>query len=287
MKRKIKSSATDFLELQLPQTRKDQFFFILKNQYWTLFLLGLLLMLSLLPIIINVYFKNFFENGFYNLYASGNISKAEYDSAFLYLTIGSSSISTVLLSVFAVCLSGANRIIKLMIYGEGVVFKEDFKLGIKQNYLNTFLICFFFGIILTIVRFLSTFFLEYLIGIPLYIFLAIVVAPIFIIALIFTSIYEANVFQCINNAAKLFVHYWWQFILLSIVPLGSIYALSLLGSTTYILSLIQIVLAVFVLPIYLLLLYEISNSMFDKYINKDNFEDNYMKGLYKPSNEKE
>lgn len=244
-------------------------------------------MLSLLPIIINVYFKNFFENGFYDLYASGNISKAEYDSAFLYLTIGSSGISTILLSVFAISLSGANRIIKLMVYGEGVVFKEDFKLGIKQNYLNTFLICFFFGIILTIVRFLSTFFLEYLIGIPLYIFLAIVVAPIFIIALIFTSIYEANVFQCINNAAKLFVHYWWQFILLSIVPLGSIYALSLLGSTTYILSLIQIVLAVFVLPIYLLLLYEISNSMFDKYINKDNFEDNYMKGLYKPSNEKE
>ncbi|MBO6280257.1 MAG: hypothetical protein J6M95_01585 [Bacilli bacterium] len=287
MKRKIKFSATDFLELQLPQTRKDQFFFILKNQYWTLFLLGLILMLSLLPIIINVYFKNFFENGFYDLYASGNISKAEYDSAFLYLTIGSSGISTILLSVFAISLSGANRIIKLMVYGEGVVFKEDFKLGIKQNYLNTFLICFFFGIILTIVRFLSTFFLEYLIGIPLYIFLAIVVAPIFIIALIFTSIYEANVFQCINNAAKLFVHYWWQFILLSIVPLGSIYALSLLGSTTYILSLIQIVLAVFVLPIYLLLLYEISNSMFDKYINKDNFEDNYMKGLYKPSNEKE
>ena len=287
MKRKIKSSATDFLELQLPQTRKDQFFFILKNQYWTLFLLGLLLMLSLLPIIINVYFKNFFENGFYNLYASGNISKAEYDSAFLYLTIGSSSISTVLLPVFAVCLSGANRIIKLMIYGEGVVFKEDFKLGIKQNYLNTFLICFFFGIILTLVRFLSTFFLEYLIGIPLYILLAIVVAPIFIIALIFTSIYEANVFQCISNAAKLFVHYWWQFILLSVVPLASIYALSLLGSTTYILSLIQIVLAVFILPIYLLLLYEISSAMFDKYINKDNFEDNYLKGLYKPSNEKE
>lgn len=287
MKRKIKSSATDFLELQLPQTRKDQFFFILKNQYWTLFLLGLILMLSLLPIIINVYFKNFFENGFYDLYISEKISKAEYDSAFLYLTIGSSGISTILLSVFAISLSGANRIIKLMVYGEGVVFKEDFKLGIKQNYLNTFLICFFFGIILTIVRFLSTFFLEYLIGIPLYIFLAIVVAPIFIIALIFTSIYEANVFQCINNAAKLFVHYWWQFILLSIVPLGSIYALSLLGSTTYILSLIQIVLAVFVLPIYLLLLYEISNSMFDKYINKDNFEDNYMKGLYKPSNEKE
>ena len=287
MKRKIKFSATDFLELQLPQTRKDQFFFILKNQYWTLFLLGLLLMLSLLPIIINVYFKNFFENGFYDLYASKNISKAEYDSAFLYLTIGSSGISTILLSVFAISLSGANRIIKLMVYGEGVVFKEDFKLGIKQNYLNTFLICFFFGIILTIVRFLSTFFLEYLIGIPLYIFLAIVVAPIFIIALIFTSIYEANVFQCIINAAKLFVHYWWQFILLSIVPLGSIYALSLLGSTTYILSLIQIVLTVFVLPIYLLLLYEISNSMFDKYINKDNFEDNYMKGLYKPSNEKE
>lgn len=283
--KRIKANKADFLLTQLPQTRKDQFFFILKNRFWSIFLIGLLLTISLLPIIVTVYFRNVFEVGFYSLFTSGEIDKAEYDSSIFYLILYSSAICTVLLAVFAICLSGANRIFKQIVLGEDMIFWDDFKIGIKQNYLNTFLILLFFGIMMTLVRFLSTFFVQYFIGIPLYILLTILVVPTFIVALIFTSIYEANVFQCIFNAVKLYIPYWWKYLLLSLFIMGVLYALSFLETMPLLLLFIHILLALFALPIYILILYEISAKLFDKYINKENFKDNYLKGLYNPDRE--
>ena len=277
-----KINKTDFLLTQLPQTRKDQFFFVLKNQFWSFFLMGLLLMLSLLPIIVSVYFQSVFEMGFYDLFLVGELTKAEYDSAIFYLIILFSGIRTVFLAIFAICLSGANRVTRQIVMGEGILFGSDFKLGIKQNYLNTFLILLFFGIILTLVRFLSTFFLQYLIGIPLYIIFVILIVPTFFLALVFTSIYDANVFQCIFNSIKLYAHYWWQYLLACLFLVGVIYGLSLLSTIPILLLFIHIALALFALPIYILFMYEMSTSLFDKYINKDNFAEYYLKGLYNP-----
>ncbi len=283
--KKSKINKADFLLTQLPQTRRDQFFFVLKNQFWSFFLIGLLLMLSLLPIIVSVYFQNVFEMGFEDLYATGELTKAEYDSAMFYLIILFSGINTVLLSIFAICLSGANRVVRQIVMGEGVLFGSDFKLGIKQNYLNTFLILLFLGIILTLVRFLSTFFLQYYIGLPLYIIFVILVVPTFFLALVFTSIYDANVFQCIFNSIKLYIHYWWQYLLAGIAFVGVIYGFSHLQTLPILLLFIHIALALFVLPIYILFMYELSTSLFDKYINKDNFTEYYLKGLYNPDME--
>lgn len=284
-KRRVSASTSDFLEQQLPQNRKDQFPFVIKNQFWSLLLIGLILLLCLIPFIITIYFKNQFEIGFYDKYLSNEISYEEYQSSIFYLLIIASAIEIVLSPILSLGLSGSNRILKLMVIGEGFLFKEDFITGVKQNYLNTFLLTLFFTVLLGVCRFISTFFLNYLLGIPAYIMLVLIVIPVYLLSNIFSSFYEANVFQCIGNSTKLFIPYWWKYILSGIILFGVLYGLSFLSSIPVLVSAIQIALSLLVLPLYLLFLFELSASLFDKYINKDNFKEYYLLGLYNSDKE--
>lgn len=281
-KRKIKAASSDFLPSALPQTRKDQFFFVLKNRSGTLLLVGLLLALCFLPIIVTVLLQNRAEVGFYQKYLAKELSEEDYRSSMNVLMIYGTLLETAFTFVASIGLSGANRIMKSILWGEGVLFKDDFRRGIKQNYLNTALLLFFFGVLLSLCRFVGTFFIEYYLGIPFYVLLVLLVIPIFIIASIFSSVYECNVFRATINATKLYFPFWWKYLLISIALFASIYCLSLLESIPLALSLIQLALCVFLLPIFLLFLYSISFSLFDKYINRDQFADYYLRGLYKP-----
>lgn len=279
---RVKASAEDFLPTQLPQTRKDQFFFIVKNQYLSLLLIGFILVLCLLPFIVTAYFKARFEIGFYQLFQAGELSQEDYNSSINVLMLYASGIELLLTFVLSIGISGTNRIIKLMVSGEGVIFKRDFIYGIKQNYLNTSLLMFIFGVILVLCRFVSAFFLEYMLGIPFYILLILLVIPVFMLAGVFSSCYDGNVFQCIGNSVKLYSAYWWKYLLMSLAIFTVIYGLTYLEIIPILMAGIHIVLAVLVLPLYLLVLFEISLSCFDKYINRENFPDDYNAGLYKP-----
>lgn len=281
-KRKFKAAPRNFLESALPQTRKDQFFFIIKNQYRTLLKGGLWLALCLLPIVLVVYFQNRFEIGFYQKYIAGGLSKEDYHASMNVLMIYGTLLETLFTFVGAIAVAGLNRIMKSLLIGEGVLFFEDFKEGIKQNYWNTALLFFFFALLLSLCRFVGTFFIEYYLGIPFYVLLVILVLPIFTIASIFSSVYECNVFQAIWNATKLYFPYWWKYLLLSLFFFLSIYGLSLLETMPTLLAAIQLVLIVFVLPLYILLLYSVSFSLFDKYVNPVHFPSFCYAGLYKP-----
>ncbi len=280
-KRKLKAASSDFLPSALPETRKDQFFFVLRNNSLTLLFLGLWLALCFAPIIITIFFQNRFEVGFYQKFTSGELSEADYKSSMNVLMIYGTLLETVFTFVASLALSGANRVYKSLLWGEGVLFKDDFKRGIKQNYLNTSLLFFFFGVLLSLCRFVSAFFLEYFIGIPFYVLLALIVIPVFMIASIFSSVYECNVFRAIWNATKLYFPYWWQFLLISLGLSASLYGLSLLESAPLLLALIHLALCIFALPLLILLLYSLCFSLFDKYINREQFKDYYLAGLYK------
>ena len=58
-----------------------------------------------------------------------------------------------------------------------------------------------------------------------------------------------------------------------------------LETLPFIVAIVQMVLCVLVLPLYLLLLYSISFSLFDKYINQEEFPEFYGSGLYRPKEE--
>ena len=154
-KRKNKAASSDFLPTQLPQTRKDQYFFILKNQFSTLLLSGLWLLLCCLPLILTVYFQNQFEVGFYQKYLSGEMNKADYQASMNALMIYGSIIEVAFTFVASLAIAGVNRILKSLVSGEPILFWDDFKCGVKQNYLNTCLLLFFFSILLGLCRFVN------------------------------------------------------------------------------------------------------------------------------------
>ncbi len=286
-KRKLKASSSDFLPSALPETRKDQFFFILRNNSLTLLFLGLHLALCFAPIILTVFFQNRFEVGFYQKYASGELGEADYRASMNVLMIYGTLLESVFTFVASLGISGANSIYKSLLWGQGVLFKGDFKRGIKQNYLNTSLLFFFFAVLLSLCRFVSAFFLEYLLGIPFYVLLVLVVIPVFLIASIFSSAYECNVFRAIWNATKLYFPYWWKFLLISLGLSASLYGFSLLRSAPLLLALLHLALCIFALPILILLLYSLCFSLFDKYINREQFKDFYLAGLYKADGEEQ
>lgn len=285
-KRKIKAAKKDFSVLELPQTRKDQFFFIIRNQMGTFLLLGLFFLLCLFPIILTDYFQNMFEVGFYNKYVAGELTKEEYYASLNVLMIYGSIFKIVLTFVFSIALSGANRIYKNLMSGEGVLFKEDFKLGIKQNYLRTSMLFLIFSVLLTLIRLLYMFLPNIFVVIPFYILLVLLVIPVLIIASIFSSIYECGFFSSIINAAKLYLPYWWKFLLLGALPVVLVYAVSQLEAVPILVATIQMALAFIGLPFYILLLYSVSFSLFDKYINRERFPDFYLSGLYRVKDEK-
>lgn len=285
-KRKIKAAKKDFSVLELPQTRKDQYFFIIKNQIGTFLLLGLFFLLCFFPIILTDYFQNIFEVGFYNKFVAGELTKEDYYASLNVLLIYGSIFKIVFTFVASIAFSGANRIYKNLLSGEGVLFKEDFKLGIKQNYLRTAMLFLIFSLILTLIRLLYMFLNNIYVVIPFYILLVLLVIPVLIIASIFSSIYECGFFSSILNATKLYLPYWWKFLLLGALPFVLIYGISQLESVPILAASIQMALAFIGLPFYILLLYSVSFSLFDKYINRERFPDFYLSGLYRVKDEK-
>lgn len=284
-KRKNKAASLDFLPTQLPQTRKDQYFFILKNQFTALLLSGLWLLLCCFPLILTVYFQNQFEIGFYQKYVSGEMNKTDYQASMNALMIYGSIIEVAFTFVASFAIAGVNRILKSLVSGEPILFWDDFKCGVKQNYLNTCLLLFFFSILLGLCRFVNAFFIEYLLGIPCYILLILIVIPVFTLASIFSSVYECNIFHAISNAIKLYFPFWWKYLLMSLGIAAVFTGLNYLETLPFIVAIVQTVLCVLVLPLYLLLLYSISFSLFDKYINQEEFPEFYGSGLYRPKEE--
>ena len=284
-KRKIKAASKDFLPNALPQTRKDQLPFVLKNQFSVLLFSGLWLLLCFLPIILTVFFQNRFEVGFYSMYREGKLSEADYRSSINALMIYGSLLEIAFSFVASIALSGVLRIMKCLLSGESVLFFLDFKEGIKQNYKNTCLLFLFFGILLFLCRFVNAFYFEYFLGIPFYVLLLLLVIPIFLLAGVFSSVYECNVFQAIGNATKLYFPAWWKYLLLALLLAGGLYVLSYLQTIPTFLTTIHLLLALFGLPLYLLLLYSVSFGVFDKYINREQFPSFYGAGLYRPKND--
>ena len=221
-KRKNKAASSDFLPAQLPQTRKDQYLFILKNQFSTLLLSGLWLLLCFLPLILAVYFQNQFEIGFYQKYVSGEMNKADYQASMNALMIYGSMIEAVFTFVASIAIAGVNRILKSLVSGEPILFWDDFKCG---------------------------------------------------------------VFHAISNAIKLYFPFWWKYLLMSLGIAAVFTGLNYLETLPFVVTIVQMVLCVLVLPLYLHLFYSLSFSLFDKYINQEEFPEFYGSGLYKPKEE--
>ena len=275
-----KDNKDDFTNIMLPPTRKKQFLYILKNNWMNLFYLNLIVFIFFLPFI--AYYA------MSTIYISKIVSSLESKdyllqlfpiSCFQYLPLA------FLLIIGFIGASGANFVIRKMLFDEVIDFKNDFKKGIKYSWKQYAFLGFVLGLILLINNYASQYVLllglDPFIAIVLYV-LVLIVFIILLISIMYmanlSTLYVMNNFMLIKSGLLLSIKELPRNIL---VFAASFLPIFIWVSFSYIFVKIitPILLIIFGFSLILLAFCELSMFSFDKYINEKSYPDFYRKGL--------
>lgn len=279
--KRSKYRSSDFTENDLPLNRRRQFLDILKNDWKTLLILGVILFFVSIPYLAIDFVHWFIVFNLPNkLIADGgtveDVVQALKLTEILYET---ALVPAVLL--LAVPLAGSARVLKRLVHGEGVLFKDDFFQGVKMNVWQFLLLMFIYALL----RFLTQFMHIFFAGIPyvsdisygvslglLYVFFV----PILIFMFAEASIYKINFWMNLKNSYQLAVNSILVMILFSSVIFG-VYYMRYINHPILRIGLDSLL--ILFSPLYLLAISLFTMSRFDKFINKDNYPEIYRKGL--------
>ena len=270
-------SNKEFKESDLPHNRKEVFFDTLKVRFLLYVEIGFVLFLFLLPFLgVNLYGKLLIASF---LEEHGMTEEAISESQQMKTIITLFYIPTFM--IFSIGLSGVMKVIRQLIWGEGVVFKDDFISGIKQNYipfLSTFLL---FGLVYTFDTFIASLKLEYefIVYIP-YGVTFVFIIPLFMYILTQSVLYSNKYTTYFKNSVYFFIKtvpvslLFTLILLILIYPVNSSY-LPYLWLQYTIISISIILLLPFFLSAKML--YDF--SIYDKYINIKDYPEYVDKGI--------
>ena len=271
----------DFALNDLPDNRGKQFFDIFKNDWKTLFLSGLILFLFSIPFLTLEFFHWFTIINLPIQLQSQGIDEATIYSS-LQLTEVIYELGLILCNlIFAVSLAGLARVLKRLVHGEGVLFKDDFFTGIKQNIWHFLLLMFIYSFL----RFASQFTYIYIKNIPIVSEIVVGVStgiffilfvPIILFMFAQDAIYKMNIWTNFKNSYQLAIRSILVILIFSLLIFGTYFI-------RYIpLIYVELIVWGFIIiisPLYFLSLSLFTMSKFDRYINKDNYPEVYRKGL--------
>lgn len=279
--KRSKYRAEEFSVNDLPLNRGRQYFDILKNDWKTIIALGFILLLFSIPYLtVGVLHWFIRANLPAQLMADGGTEEMVYQA--LQMTEILYEVALVPCSLLlCIPLAGSARIFKRLAHAEGVLFKDDFFMGLKMN-IGHFLLYMFFYCFL---RFFAQFTYIYVENIPivapivqgvsmgiLYLFFV----PILLVMFTQDSLYKINVWMNFKNSYQIAVREILKLIIFSIIIFG-VYFFRLFEHPI-IETAIDVVL-ILLSPFFLLALFLFMLSRFDKYINLDYYPDIYRKGL--------
>lgn len=291
-KKRVKFASTDYLYSSLPNTRKDAFKDVYKHNFLTILKSGLTLLVSFIPLLAFLVVMDVGKMGMTLDY----YSEEDLQGVLLLWDIIHTVGIVILFILVVLALSGVLRVLKLLIYQEGIDYFYDFKQGIKENFKNFFLFYLIFILIYLLTYFLQLFFLRQLIGIAVLVIFFVVFTPILIWSYLTINVYQTKFYDYLKNGAFFFfktVGFSLLFLLMIIWPM----VVCFLFSENLIsigVNIIYIAVKAFVLVVMFIIYYPcmiiiallFSSSKFDKFINKDNYPEIYRKGLYEPKDNK-
>ena len=271
----------DFALTDLPSNRGKQFFDILKNDWKVLVALGLIFFLFSLPFLTLEFFHWFIVGNLRVQLESQGIDEATIFSS-LQLTEVFYELALILTNlIIAIPLAGSMRVLKRLVHAEGVLFRDDFVTGIKQNVLKFLLFMFIYSIL----RFTAQFTYIYIQNIPIFSdilrgvtagILYVLFVPILLFMMCQHAIYKMGFWTNFKNSYQLAIRSILGMLIFSFIIFGTYFI-------KYI-PLIYVVLIVWgfvilISPFYLLALSLFTMSKFDRYINKEYYPEVYRKGL--------
>ena len=266
-------SKVDYSKAMLPRTRKAQFGDCFKMNYVVILKCGLMLLLFFSPLIALSLFADIF---YVSLIENSTEAIDETKLLFHYLF----NVGLILMSLFAVIgITGVVRILRNLIWGEGIFFKDDFNQGVKQNAGKNIAFAAIFSLFYTLSYFIYSLTPDSIISyLPILIFLLIFL-PIYFWIIFLNNTYESKFFQLLKNGFYFYVKTIGWSILGVIMTIVLIALIFIPFNLIYIKYIVLVLFIIFLYPIIILIMTLYTTSKFDDYINKDNYLDYYHRGL--------
>lgn len=276
--RKRRDPNKDYEYSSLPTTRKEAFKDVYRHNFKTIFSSGVTLLLFSIPLIAFLIIMNIGRLGM----TLDNYSEEVLPSVLLVWDLILNGGVFILLYVTLIGLMGVMRVLKMLVWQEGINFWHDFKVGIKENIKQMTIFYVIGGLIYLATYCVYIFLLNFIIGLSLILLFTVIFLP-----MIFWSFYTINIYQTtFINYLKNGIFFYtrsipWTllFVILIIWPFFAIF-IPMSGYILFIKYPILILLIIFYYPFLLVVGYLYSCSKFDQYINKENYPEIYRKGLY-------
>ncbi len=281
---KLKFAKTDFTEENLPQTRREQFFSILKNQYKVIFIIGLVLLLLFIPSLVKSVILDYTNNNAYAAINAGSLTEQEAMDALKVGFMLGNAIDVVLYPLVFIGLSGLFRVLKLLVYGDVPFFGYDFKMGVKDNIKPFVLTGLFIALFKMLFNFLIINFSNFpFLKIACYFVFMLVLLPGLLICLFYSVVYKNKIFRSLRDSCFLYLRGSWRILILMIIGFAPYIAMELCLNLIWIKQIIYGLLLLFVVPLILLASFMVVNNVFDRAINQVHYPEIVRKGLYVPS----
>lgn len=260
-------------EERLPRTRKEAFFACYRENLGRMARLALRCTLSLLPAIITLWLK---ESYFDGLSQELPEATAEAIAAVRHSTDALFGIFENLSMLFFVLfLPGTLQVIRQLLWRELLIFKEDYRKGIRCNggrcLLAALPVCLIDAVLKWCIPSTPTMILRAV--------WAVVLLPICAWFLLQTVYYQLKIRECFRNAAILYTRTWPVTLLLLLLTALPGYIGSVVGYL-HILKYLALLIAAFALAVPMAAVWMLyACDIFDKYINRKHHPDYYRKGL--------
>jgi hypothetical protein len=276
--KKREAAPKDFTADDLPHNRVEVFKDRLRFHWRLLLLLGVILALGSLPFLAVLIYKDLRFASLYASYSDGTIDQASYEGALRSASNFAHLLYLPCLALLGLLASGVCRIIRQLVWGEGIFFAEDFRDGIKSSGLGFALVFFLGGAIYA----LDAFAYDAGLGLPLLQVLpfGFSIAFFFPVALFYLShlvIYKAKTKDAIRNSFILFFKNIGIAYLGTLLYLGPLFLYEIPNFYAHIL--VFLLLPLLYDPLVLLLWSLLSNSVFDRLINQTSFPGLVDRGL--------
>lgn len=281
MKKKERQISDKEAIRQLPSTRKELFFDLLKYRKMNLFALSSYTFMFFIPLVIDLIYFNFLE--------SMSIANEKYEYLFS-LIFYSMLIMIPCMCIGFIGLGGAFHVSKKIVWQEGISLSNDFFKGLKYNWKHSLINGLIFSITLFGLIVGSSYLIIYqplnniIRGVGIGALILVFILFGMIIPLNFTQsvYYKNNYIVTIKNSFSFLGLLNWKILLVFLMSTGAIVTLSLFNLITLISGFLLF--AIFN-SIVIILYTLIAHTAFDKYINKEHYPEMVNKGLYKKDKE--
>ena len=276
-KRKEKQISDSEAKRNLPTSRKEVFFDLLRNRKMTLFALSCFTFMFFIPLAVDLFFFNYLES------ATIAADKKEYLFSLVFYSM---CIMLPCMVAGFIGFAGAFYTAKRLVWQEDVNLAVDFFHGIKENWKHAIINGLLFGVILFGVVIGCSYLLIFAptspitCGIGIGALILVFLTFGMVIALNFTQdvYYENGILTTFKNSFCFLGLLNWRILVLFLLTTCGLFALSIFNLVTLGIGLFLFaILNSVVIIIYTLL----SHSIFDKYINQEHYPDMVGKGLYK------